>query len=222
MLFFDYLEVIEELSDEERGRLLTALLNYARHGMEPENAGSEKFAFKMMKAQFDRDREAYEKKCKKNAESQKRRWQNMSKLSDTDVYERIQPYTNEYERYQYKDKDKDKDNSAVADTRARAGAGGSAAGFERFWKIYPRRVAKKNALVAWKDENAGEQIDEILESVRAALRSDQWRDGRYIPYPETWLRGRRWEDEVGAGADRRHRKPTEAEKEAVKELHTAK
>ena len=48
-LFLDYLEAIEPLGDAERGRLFTALLEYARTGEAPQLGGNERFLFPMMR-----------------------------------------------------------------------------------------------------------------------------------------------------------------------------
>lgn len=57
-LFVDYLDAIEPLGDAERGRLFTALLEYARTGEAPQLGGNERFIFPMMRAQIDRDEAA--------------------------------------------------------------------------------------------------------------------------------------------------------------------
>jgi len=59
-LFLDYLYAIEPFVDAERGRLFTALMQYARTGEAPQLSGNERFLFPMMRAQIDRD-EAAEK-----------------------------------------------------------------------------------------------------------------------------------------------------------------
>ncbi|MBK1727649.1 hypothetical protein CKO13_11630, partial [Halorhodospira neutriphila] len=70
--------------------------------------------------------------------------------------------------------------------------------FQRFWSIYPRRVAKADARRAWAQVDPDEALTErICAAVEAASKSAQWRreGGRYIPYPATWLRREGWEDE---------------------------
>ena len=59
-LFLDYLDAVEPLGDAERGRLFTALLQYARTGEAPQLGGNERFLFPMMRAQIDRDEAAAE------------------------------------------------------------------------------------------------------------------------------------------------------------------
>ncbi len=58
-LFLDYLDAIEPLGDAERGRLFTALLQYARTGEAPQLSGNERFVFPMIRAQIDRDSAEY-------------------------------------------------------------------------------------------------------------------------------------------------------------------
>lgn len=71
-LFLDYLEAVEPLGDAERGRLFTALLQYARTGEAPHLGGNERFLFPMMRAQIDRDSAEYKDYCEKQAENGKK------------------------------------------------------------------------------------------------------------------------------------------------------
>ena len=71
--------------------------------------------------------------------------------------------------------------------------------FDSFWKEYPNRVAKQDALKAWKKLKVDQELfDKILNGLSRWKASDEWqRDGgRFIPHPATWLNGHRWEDEV--------------------------
>lgn len=72
--------------------------------------------------------------------------------------------------------------------------------FDIFWERYPRKQSKKKAMEAWKKikfENG--LFEQVLASLDMAKKTTEWtRDnGRFIPYPSTWLNGRRWEDEYG-------------------------
>lgn len=73
--------------------------------------------------------------------------------------------------------------------------------FERFWKIYPRKIGKGAAEKAW--ARMKPPVDTVLAAVEAQGHSEQWqRDGgQFIPYPATWLNQKRWEDEVQDGAN---------------------
>lgn len=55
--YFDWIEQMSALSDAEKGRLFTAILEYARSGREPENSGREGLVFPTFKATLDREAE---------------------------------------------------------------------------------------------------------------------------------------------------------------------
>jgi len=69
-------------------------------------------------------------------------------------------------------------------------------GFDEFWKSYPKKQARKDALKAWK-ALVTPDLEAILSGLEQAVGSESWQkeEGKYIPLPATWLRGARWEDE---------------------------
>ena len=76
---------------------------------------------------------------------------------------------------------------------------GYSAEFEAFWELYPRKTGKGEAWSAWKARVQPLPEPEALAVVlAAATASEQWQKecGKYIPHPTTWLKGRRWEDQV--------------------------
>ena len=68
--------------------------------------------------------------------------------------------------------------------------------FESFWDAYPKKRNKPDAIKVWRKMKP--PLDEVLSSIEKYKQSSEWTkdNGQYIPYPATWLRGRRWEDEV--------------------------
>jgi hypothetical protein len=73
------------------------------------------------------------------------------------------------------------------------------ADFSRLYSVYPIKKGKSGAFQAYRERaRAGDlpALDRLLEVI-AAFKSedDQWRRG-YAPYLATWLRERRWDDEV--------------------------
>lgn len=70
--YHSYLETTEALSDAEKGRLFTACLIYSKTGKAPRLSGNERFVFPGLKAQIDRDTEAYDEKCRINKENGKK------------------------------------------------------------------------------------------------------------------------------------------------------
>jgi len=70
--------------------------------------------------------------------------------------------------------------------------------FNIFWEAYPKRKSKGQAEKAFTKLNpSGELLKTILASIEWAKESIDWQkdDGKFIPYPATWLNARGWEDE---------------------------
>lgn len=76
-------------------------------------------------------------------------------------------------------------------------------GFNEFWEIYPRKMAKGDAIKAWQQMDAMQHFQKIIEAVKASSKMEAWvkEGGRFIPFPATWLRAQRWEDEILFFAD---------------------
>ena len=72
------------------------------------------------------------------------------------------------------------------------------ASFDRFWAVYPKRTAKPDALKAWIKLKPDEALcSGIITAVNRQRGEPQWlkNNGEFIPYPATYLRARRWEDD---------------------------
>lgn len=67
-------------------------------------------------------------------------------------------------------------------------------GFERFWELYPEKVGKAKAELAWKEIRP--DVKTACDAVRRWLRSEQWsrENGRFIPRAAKFLRERHFED----------------------------
>jgi phage replication O-like protein O len=71
--------------------------------------------------------------------------------------------------------------------------------FLAFWSAYPRKSNKDKALLAWQEtEGKRPSMEELLAALRRQAATPQWASdaGTYIPYPDRWLREKRWEDEI--------------------------
>jgi len=71
--------------------------------------------------------------------------------------------------------------------------------FDAFWQAYPKKVGKADALKAFtKLKPDNELMQTILAAIAQWSKTDQWsKDNRqYVPMPATYIRGRRWEDEL--------------------------
>jgi len=72
-------------------------------------------------------------------------------------------------------------------------------GFDGFWKRYPNRKAKAGALKAWnRIKPSPATIVAIHEALDWQVRSQSWTKdlGQFVPLGQTYLNGRRWEDEA--------------------------
>ena len=72
--------------------------------------------------------------------------------------------------------------------------------FARFYSCYPKKRAKADALKAFKKINPDDQLLTLMiDAVGTAKDSDGWAkdNGKYIPFPASWLRAGCWDDEHG-------------------------
>lgn len=69
--------------------------------------------------------------------------------------------------------------------------------FEEFWDAYPRKAGKRDAAKAWAKLKPDDALcGTIMAALEQHKRCDMWAkdDGRFVPYPATYLRGERWND----------------------------
>ena len=68
--------------------------------------------------------------------------------------------------------------------------------FDRFWQLYPRKIAKQKC-ASWWQRNADTGSPVILDGIKRW--ADYWQQSntetRYIPHPYTWLTQERWYDD---------------------------
>lgn len=69
LVYLDYEEQFDLLTDEQLGQLMRAIIKYEKTQQVPELTGMTKMAFSFIKSQLDRDREKYKNKCEKNREN---------------------------------------------------------------------------------------------------------------------------------------------------------
>lgn len=69
--------------------------------------------------------------------------------------------------------------------------------FEEFWSAYWRRIHKLEARAAFKKlvTTRGE-FEAVMAAIKAQTPMMESRSREMVPHAATWLRGRRWEDEV--------------------------
>lgn len=124
----DFINVVRELDNGARGRLLLAIMQYA-NGEEPDElTGAERIAFIVIKSQIDRDADAYEANAKKQSENGKKggRPKKPTAFSENPKNPPLfsethqKPKKPEKEKEEEKDKEKDKEEEKDKDKSARA------------------------------------------------------------------------------------------------------
>lgn len=109
-IFTDFMEVVEPLSDEERGRLFNAMLRYAQDGSEPELSGNERFLWTVARQHIDREVAAYKTKVEAGREAGRKSGQARRKQSEskgTKANEMNQDNDNDKNKYNDKNNDND-------------------------------------------------------------------------------------------------------------------
>lgn len=115
--FFDWIEQVSALEDDEKGRLFVAILEYARSGEVPDMQGRESILFPVFKSQIDRDMESSAKQSENGKKGGRPRAkteseENQSKPKQTKrkpKQTKRKPTKANKEEEKEKDKEKDKD-----------------------------------------------------------------------------------------------------------------
>lgn len=140
MIFYaSWKEAIKGLPDGVRLEVYEAAVDFAMTGNVPELSAMAAMVFPFIRQDIERDTANYQRLCEKNRENIRKRWNKEQKGSDTTEYDRIPPYTTEYQKYQPISNDdisndislssKEK-NSLQSSERKSAGADPTAAGKE--------------------------------------------------------------------------------------------
>lgn len=85
ILYQDYGDIINKLSDEQAGKLFKMIFEYEKTGEYPECDLVLDIAFTQIKNNLDRNKKKYTEKCERNREIAKQRW---NKRTDANGYER--------------------------------------------------------------------------------------------------------------------------------------
>ena len=107
-VFTDFAEVIEPLSEAERGRLFTAMLQYASTGETAELKGAERFVWPTAKQNIDRTRAVAERNAACGSKGGRPK-----KPTETDLNRKKPTETDLNRKKADKDKDKDKDKDNI-------------------------------------------------------------------------------------------------------------
>ena len=228
ILYHDYRKHLKLLTDEEKGQLLMALLDYSENGVSPDLSGMALMAFSFIQSQLDRDNEKWEtsveqrrKAGKKSADVRKDKT-NESQRSLVSLNENKRKATKSTDNVTVNVTDTDNvtenanvndtppcpplgkvreqgEQSDISDSATTHAMTSLEQRFIAFWAEYPRKKCKETARRAWtKIKPNADLTAEIIKAVCAAKNTSDWtkENGRFIPYPATWLNAHGWEDEL--------------------------
>lgn len=177
-------EVMEPLSDAEKGRLFVMMLIYAESFTEPADfAGNERFIWPAAKQLIDL---TYSESLRLS-ENGKKGGRPKSKENQTKPNESKENQQKPNESHKEKKSNVNKRNNNL---------------FDRFWDVYPKKIAKQDAQRKFEKLNPDEGLLEVMiRAVEKQKQTEQWMKdgGQYIPYPATWIHQKRWEDETTEG-----------------------
>lgn len=171
------------LTDEQRGKLLMAMIDYSEFGKHSELDDITNMAFSFISMQMDRDSEAYKDKCNINRENGKkggrpRKEEKPDGLEKNQKNPSVSEKPNgflENPKNPIKNKDKDKEKDINNNIMCKADVD---ALFERLWKAYPNKrgkgqvsEAKKRKLAEIGEEHVLRAMTRYIED----LKKDEWR-----------------------------------------------
>lgn len=80
--------------------------------------------------------------------------------------------------------------------------------FDAFWNAYPKK-RDKGRVEKWFAHYSPNQelVDKMIKVVERLKDTEQWKkdNGKFIPYPATWLNAKGWEDEFETDTEREER-----------------
>ena len=103
-IYLSFEDDTECLSDAERGRLLLAMVRYAKDGSEPNLSGNERFLWPVVRGQIDRDIDVYESKVSAG------RAGGLAKAENSKSQQSLADVSTIKNKDKDKEEDKDKDN----------------------------------------------------------------------------------------------------------------
>lgn len=159
VVYGDIAAVVDELNDEQTGRLFRGMISYFSTGKAPKFDGVLKYVWIPIRQQMDRDREKYDAKCEKNRENIKAYWER------TKENERIRTNTNATNTNTNTDTDTKTNTDTTTTTDTKAGGGsGNADDFDIWKKLTPEDI---DQIYETYPESGGLLIDEVYADVKA-------------------------------------------------------
>lgn len=190
LLHVDALTVLNELTDEQAGKLFKAIASFQNgNELNPFGDASEfglRMAFLPFKNQFARDVEKYNGIVERNKENGKKG----GRPKKDDETEKTQPV---FEKPKKAVNVNDNDNVNVNEIDLL----NNSFEFNRFWALYDKKTDRARCCSKWKKvfkDNKELTPEVVINSVKQYVKSTP--DPKFRKNPLTWLNGNCWEDET--------------------------
>lgn len=189
-LYNDYKKHFDQMTDEDAGKVIKAILAYVNFEDFPELEGAAGMAFSFIEAQLDRDRMAYDRKCETN-KANGLKGGRPPKKNEEDAPQKAEPKETEG--------NPEKPNGSFGFPEEQEGTGKEdkkpnkteyPEGFKRFWEIYPRNVDKKACYRQYSARIKDGYSPEELEAAARAYKAECERKRtpqEYIKHGKTFL-----------------------------------
>ncbi len=180
LLHIDSLEILNDLSDEQAGKLFKAIYS---HQIDDEVSLDQitKMVFLPFRNQFERDNEKYIKTCERRAiagsKGGKQKVANASKCK-----QELANVADNKNKNKNKTKNKSDSDKEVTDDR-----------FAEFWDLYGKKSDSAKCKAKFSKLSKGD-IELIFEKLPDYIKSPP--DKQYRKNPITWLNGKCWNDEI--------------------------
>ena len=186
---YENIEDIEDMTLEEKGAILDAMIAYSKDGTEADfDDRAMKAAWKPIRRRIDKDADAYEARCEKNRENIQKRWNN-SKYeripTDTNEYERIPTDTNEYDEHtKNTNTDTNTDTDTEPDTEKRESTPAPAHESEKKYGEYGWVKLTDSQHSKLCDDLGAEEVQRCIryvdESAQSTGNKNKWRDWNLV------------------------------------------
>ena len=168
VVYGDVQAVVDELNDEQTGRLFKAMITYFATGKAPKFDGILKFVWIPIQQQMDRDKEKYDAKCETNRAKIQKYWDSVK--ANTNEYNSIQTYTNATNTKTKTNTNTNTDTKkdTDTDTTTNTNAGGGRYKCDDEFNIWKRLTPEDIDILYEKFPNSGGLlIDAVYEDVKA-------------------------------------------------------
>lgn len=188
-LYNDYKKHFDQMTDEDAGKVIKAILAYVNYMDFPELEGAAAMAFSFIEAQLERDRKAYDKKCETNRENGSKGGR--PKKNPEDPVENEEPKETQenptkpfgFSGFPEIPTETEKEEKKPTKTEYPEG-------FKKFWEIYPRCADKKQCYRQYAARIKDGYSPEELEAAARAYRDECQRKRtpqEYIKHGKTFL-----------------------------------